>query len=231
MRVDQFLRAAGRIARIAIFDVAGPLVVYSMLRSAGHSAVTSLVISGTIPALGVIGGIIVQRSADFIGVLVLAGIAVGSVLGLVTHSTRLVLLEGSVPTGAFGLICLVSLFVGRPLMFRFALEFIGPGTPRGREFDGLWQYVEFRRPFRNLTAVWGIAYVLEAAVRIFVVEHVTTGAALAVSKAMPFGVTLVLAAWTVAYSAYQQRRGRRLAAAGARAAAERDAVRGAQPNG
>lgn len=189
------------------------------MRSAGHSAVASLVASGAFPALGVIAGIVVNRRADAIGVLVLAGIALGTVLGLATGSAKLVLLEGSVPTAAFGLICLGSLPSRRPLMFRFALEFMGPASPKGREFDGLWQYAEFRRPFRNLTAVWGVGYLGEAAARIFLVEQTSVGFALAVSKAMPLAVTLVLTAWTVVYSLYQQHRGRRLAAAAERAAA------------
>jgi hypothetical protein len=221
MKAGSVLRSVAGIARIAIFDIAGPLVTYSMLRSAGKSDVTALVVSGVFPALGVIGGIIVPRRADAIGILVLAGIALGAVLGLTFHSARLVLLEGSVPTGAFGLICLGSLWRRRPLMFRFALEFMGPDSPRGREFDGLWQYPEFRRAFRNLTAVWGVVYVLEAVARVFIAEQAPTGFALVVSKVMPLGVTLALAAWTVVYSLYQKRKGERLAAAGARAAAER----------
>ena len=183
-----------------------------MLRAAGHSNVTALVLSGAVPALGVIIGIIASRRADAIGILVLAGIALGSVLGLVTQSARLVLLEGSVPTGAFGLICLGSLWARRPLMFRFALEFMGPDSQKGREFDDLWQYPEFRRAFRNLTAVWGIGYILEALARLFIVERTSTGLALTISKVMPIGVFILLAAWTVVYSVYQQRRGRRIAA-------------------
>jgi hypothetical protein len=229
MPTGRLVSMAVGITRIAIFDIAGPLVTYNMLRSAGESGVTSLIVSGAFPALGVVGGIIVQRRADAIGILVLAGIALGTVLGLVTHSARPVLLEGSVPTGAFGLICLGSLFARRPLMFHFALEFMGPDSPRGREFDGLWQYAEFRAAFRNLTAVWGIGYVLEAVARIFIVEHTTTGFALVASKVMPFGVALILGAWTVVYSLYQKRKGMRLAAAG-RAAAEREAY-GTRPDG
>jgi intracellular septation protein A len=208
MRVGPGLRSA---AMIAIFDIGGPLVTYAVLRSAGRGAVTSLVVSGVFPALGVAIGIIAHRRADAIGILVLAGIAVGTVLGLIAHSARLVLLEGSVPTGVFGLICLGSLWRRRPLMFRFALEFMGPDTPKGREFDGLWQYEEFRRAFRNLTVVWGLAYLMEAAARIVIVERTSTGVALAVSKVMPLAVTAVLALWTVAYSKYQKRKGERLA--------------------
>src|SRR5690349_11893723 len=72
------------LAIIAVFDIAGPLVAYSLLRSAGQSAVTALVLSGAFPALGVIVSLIRRRRADTIGVLVLAGIAVGTVLGLLS---------------------------------------------------------------------------------------------------------------------------------------------------
>ena len=114
---------------IAVFDIAGPLVAYSLLRSAGQSTVTALVLSGAFPALGVAAGLIRHRRVDTIGVLVLAGIAVGTVLGLLSGDPRLVLVEGSVPTAVFGLLCLGSLWARRPLIYRFAIEFIGP-TPR-----------------------------------------------------------------------------------------------------
>jgi hypothetical protein len=94
---------------------------------------------------------------DAIGILVLAGIAVGTVLGLLSGDPRLVLVEGSVPTAVFGLLCLGSLWARRPLIYRFAVEFIGPDTPKGREFESLWQYHGFRHTFRLFTEVSGVA--------------------------------------------------------------------------
>lgn len=223
MRVGPRLRSA---AMIAIFDIGGPLLTYSWLRSDGIGTVTSLIVSGAFPAIGVVISIIARRQADAIGILVLAGIAVGTALGLISHSARLIILEGSVPTGLFGLACLGSLWRRRPLMFRFALEFIGPDSQKGREFDGLWQYKEFRHAFRNLTTVWGVAYLMEAAARIVIVQHASAGVALTVSKVMPLAVTAVLALWTIVYSTYQKRKGERLGAA-AMAISE---VSGAGPN-
>jgi hypothetical protein len=84
-----------------VFDIAGPLVVYQLLRSNGHSEVTSLVISGAFPVLGVLLTIIRDQRLDVIGVLVLIGIAVGVSIGLASHDAKLVLLEGAVPTAIF----------------------------------------------------------------------------------------------------------------------------------
>jgi hypothetical protein len=216
-------------AKILIFDIAGPLVAYAMLRSAGQSTVSALILSGVLPGVAVLGGLIRHRRLDAVGALVLAGIAVGTVLGLLSGNARLVLVEGSVPTAVFGLLCLGSLWSRRPLIFRFALEFMGADTPRGREFDGLWQYPGFRRVFWLFTVVWGVAYLAEAAARIVIVETTSTGTALAVSKVMPYAVGAVLAGWMFLYSRHARRQGERLAAAAQAAAAQAAAPEPALP--
>jgi intracellular septation protein A len=121
---------------IAVFDLGGPLITYALLRSAGMSTVAALVISGIFPALGIITGALVDRRLDIIGVVVLAGLAVGTVLGLISHNARLYLLEGAVPSLVFALACLASLRMSKPLIYRFAVELLGPDSPRGRDVIG-----------------------------------------------------------------------------------------------
>jgi hypothetical protein len=194
------------LAMTVVFDLAGPLVAYQLLRSAGQSAVSALVLSGIFPALGVAINFVRRRRVDAIGILVLAGIVVGTILGLVTHNSRLVLLEGSVPTAVFGLVCLGSLWTSRPLIYRFALEFKGGDTPRGREFSSLWQYPGFRHAFYLFTVVWGVTYLAEAATRVALVELTSTSTALVVSKFMPYIVAGGLTLWMMAYARRAQRR-------------------------
>jgi hypothetical protein len=209
---------AGRlrsIAKIVIIDVVAPLIAYSLLRSAGMSTVTALVLSGVFPALGVAVGVIQHRRLDVVGALVLAGIIVGAVLGLITHSARLVLMEGSVPTAIFGVASLGSLRTRRPLMYGMAVEFIGPDTAKGREMISLWQYEGFRRIFRVITAVWGIGFLLEAALRLAIVYNTSPGTALSLSKVTPYIWVGIFVAWTVAYGRYQEKKGRRMMATAA----------------
>ena len=212
-------------AKIVVFDIAGPLAAYQLLRSAGLSAVSALVLSGILPGVAVAGGLVRRRRVDAVGVLVLAGIAVGSIVGLLSGNPRLVLVEGSVPTAVFGLLCLGSLWSARPLIYRFAIEFIGQDTPRGREFEGLWRYPGFRHVFRLFTVVWGVAYLAEAAARIVIVETTSTSTALTVSKLMPYAVGALLACWMFLYGRHARRQGERLAAA----AAEPTAAAAAEP--
>lgn len=207
--------AGGRlrsIAMIAVFDIAAPLAAYSLLRSAGMTAVAALLLSGVFPAAGVAIGVIQHRRLDVVGAVVLAGIVAGTVVGLISHSARLVLVEGSVPTAVFGVACLGSLWARRPLIFSVVLEFSGPDTAKGLEMTRLWQYEGYRHIFRVITAVWGIAFLLEAAIRIVIVYNTSTGTALASSKVTPFLFAGIMSAWTVAYGTRQKKKGERLAA-------------------
>ena len=78
----------------------------------------------------------------------------------------------------------------------------------------LWQYEGYRRIFRSITAVCGVAFLLEAALRVVIVYNTSTGTALAISKAIPFVFLAILSAWTVASGAHHKRKGERMAAAG-----------------
>jgi hypothetical protein len=200
---------------VVILDIAAPLVAYSVLRSAGLSAVPALLLSGVFPAAGVATRVLVRHHLDVVGALVVAGILVGTVLGLVFHSARLVLLEGSVSTGVLGAGCLGSLWTSRPLMFSFVLEFFGPDTAKGREMTGLLGDKLFVRDFRVITAVWGVALLTEAALRVVVVYNTSTTTALGISKVMPFVWAGLLTAWTMLYGAHRKRKAIQIATAAA----------------
>jgi len=207
------------MAPIVAFDVVGPLLVYYWLSANGFSTVDALIVSGALPACNVGLTVLRHRRLDAIGALVLTGIVVGSVLGLLSGSARVVLLDGTVPTAIFGLVCLGSLWSTRPLMFRFAVESIGADTPKGLAFADKWRYAEFRQAFRITTIVWGLAYLVEAVVQMIIVEVASSGVAKTTSTVLPWICTAALIVWNVAYARRGQQRG---AAAEAAARARSD---------
>jgi len=198
---------------ILVFDLGGPLLAYALLRSAGASAVTALMVSGVLPALGIAIGALLDQRLDVIGVVVLAGIVVGTVLGVTSHNARLYLLEGSVPSVVFALGCLFSLRLRQPLIYRLAVEILGPGTPKGRDVVTAWRYPGFRRAFRVITVAWGIGYLIEAAIRSVIVATTTTGIALICSKLVPYAFAISLSAWTLVYGEHEKKKAERLARA------------------
>lgn len=198
---------------VVVFDVGGPLVLYYLLRSAGWSTVAALVLSGVLPAIGIALGAARHRRLDAIGALVLAGILVGSVVGLATGSAHLVLLDGIVPTAVFGVVCLGSLRLERPMIFRLALESMGADTAKGRDFANRWRYPGFRHAFGVMTVVWGLSFIVEAATQGVIIETTSASTAKATSNLMPVAVAAVVVAWTVAYAKRSRRRGERAAEA------------------
>jgi len=215
-----------QVAMILVFDLGGPLVAYTLLRSGGMGTVAALIISGTFPALGIAIGALVDRRLDIIGVVVLAGLVVGTVAGLISNNARLYLVEGAVPSLVFALACLGTLRASKPLIYRFAVELLGPDTPKGRDVIGAWQYPGFRRAFRVITAAWGVAYLIEVAARLVVVETTSTGIALLFSKLVPYAFALGLSLWTLVYGEHEKKKAEQLAAAaGTLAAVTADAER------
>ena len=79
----------------------------------------------------------------------------------------------------------------------------------------LWQYEGFRRIFRIITAVWGVGFLLEAALRVAIVYNTSTSTALSLSKVTPYVWVGIFVAWTVAYGGYRGKKGQQIMAAAA----------------
>ena len=85
-------------------------MVYQVLRGTGRARSRRWCSAASSPPSECLLAVVRHRRIDAIGALVLLGIAVGTILGLASGSAKLVLVEGSVPTGIFGLVCLGSLW-------------------------------------------------------------------------------------------------------------------------
>ena len=190
-------RRAGLVRTVGL-DLAGPIVVYRVAVGAGMPQVWALVVAGAPPLLGVGIDWLRWRRLDVVGAVVLSGLTFNVVMAVLTDSTKVVLLDGALTTAGFGVLCGLSLSRRRPLIFYFAQAFYGgPHSAAGAELDGEYDaHEQARRFWATVTAVWGIASVVEAAARVVAVEELSTSAALLVNKAVPWTVTGALLAWT-----------------------------------
>jgi hypothetical protein len=189
-----------------IFDICGPLLTYRAFHAAGASDLVALLASGVTPAIGV--GLAAKRHGrlDVIGSLVLLGVLIGTALGLLTNDPKLILLEGAVPTMLFSLACLVSVLVGRPLMFVLLRAVAGTRGITATELRELGQDTGTRDDFRVITLGWGLGFLLESVLKAAVVLTSGTGLALTVSKVAAYPVAAVLVLWTVWYRRRARRR-------------------------
>ncbi|WP_405876770.1 hypothetical protein OG747_46585 [Streptomyces sp. NBC_01384] len=145
-------------------DIVLPVGLYYVLRAAGSGEITSLLVSGSAPALHSLYSAARHRKLDAIGVFTVVLLVVSAVASLLTASPRVVLARNSLFTALAGVWLLVTLFTARPFTYQ-ALKALLPG--RADALDNLWeQDFAFRRIWRILTVVWGVGLIADALLRL-----------------------------------------------------------------
>jgi hypothetical protein len=169
-----------------VSDVAMPIVAFNVLTHYGVSTLWALVAGGLFPALNSLRVWIKSRKLEPLGIIVMSFLAVGT--------------AASFLTATFGFICLGSLMAERPLMFYINRQFVAGDDPvQLKWWNGLWEFPHFRAAQRLVTTVWGIAYIVEALVRVGFAMVLSPAQVVAISPVMAFGVTVALIAWTRRY--------------------------------
>src|SRR5206468_10110291 len=96
--------------------------------------------------------------------------------------------------------CLVSLLFPKPLWF-YIIRYFATGNKPDQiaEFNSAWQYPVFRTYIRNVTILWGLIYVIEFPIRLFLVYTLPIAQFLAISPIIFYGITIAAIAYTLAY--------------------------------
>jgi hypothetical protein len=111
------------LRRIALFDIVLPLATVIALQRNGSAPLVTYAAAALFPALSVAMSWLTRRGVEIIGIGVLAGIASGLIMALLTDDPRFGLVRAAPAFGLFGLACLASLPTARPLMFFVARAF------------------------------------------------------------------------------------------------------------
>lgn len=147
-----------------------------------------------------------RRELDPVAVLVLLGVLASILALLVGGDSSLLLIRESFFTGAFGVACLLSLALPRPLMFFFGRYFMAGKDPQKRNaFNEKWQHPVVRRAHRLITAVWGLVYLGEFAIRVVLVYTLPAPIVLTVTPFLIGVGTISTIAWTFHYASRVRR--------------------------
>jgi intracellular septation protein A len=150
-----------------VFEVAMPILAFNALTSYGVSTLWALIAGGLFPAINNLRVWARSHRLEPLGIIVMIFLVIGTAASLISGSVFFSLIKESFLTATFGLICLGSLLAERPLMFYIIRQFVAGNDPvRVEWWDSLWQYPDFRAAQRLVTGVWGIAYLVEALVRV-----------------------------------------------------------------
>jgi hypothetical protein len=196
---------ARRVAREIVVSIllggVAPYVAYVLLRP-HFEEVPSLLIGSLFPAVLEVVSFARHRRLDPVSTLNLGALAISAVIATTGGSARFMLMKESLVTGAIGTGFLVSLLFQRPAQFYLGRQFVTGNLPeRVLRYDAAWEAVPYMRTvLRTSTAVWGIAFLLEVAVRLVLVFRVSTRQALAFGPIVFYSTMLSVIAWTVFYT-------------------------------
>jgi hypothetical protein len=178
-----------------------PLLLYKVSkRYISHSELLALLIATTFPLVKNVVGFMRHRQLDPVSILVLLGIVTSCIALLLGGDPRILLVRESLFSGVFGVACIVSLVLRRPMMFHFGRYFMaGNDSERREKFDASWQWPEVRFAHRLITTVWGIVYAGEFAIRVFLIYTLPVTYVLAISPVLMGTLTICTLLWTFRY--------------------------------
>jgi len=196
-------QAFGSLRTSIIINAVVPLVIY-LLASPHMPTLAALALTAIPPVLYSGYSWVRTHSIDLLSIISLFLIVVSMLMALLVHDPHLFLLKDSFETGAFGLLCLLSLLSPRPLgyyVYRWA--FVRTPEQLARLNAG-WQVPYARFVRRLVTVVWGLVFLGEALLDTFLVYHLPTAQWVAIHPFLFWGTMLVAFGWAILYSRYAQ---------------------------
>jgi hypothetical protein len=184
------LRAFGPL----LLDVAVPVALYYLLTDLGLSNTPALLAGGLVPLARSVRSLVREGTADYLAVMVALLFLLSLVLVAFTGSPKFLLAKESMGTGLVGLWCLVSARARRPMTFYTARPLLTKGRPLAlRCWDRLADRSgTFRSIQRRLAILWGVGLLIEAAVRLGIVEHYSVHTAAGLVNLAAVAIVLAL---------------------------------------
>jgi hypothetical protein len=188
-----------------VFNLAGPLLVYSYLVDHGSSKSAAIMISSLLPLVELAAIYAFTRRIDDFGIFTLFTMALTLLSFLAFDSPKALLYKDSAITGIIGLAFFVSLALRHPLAFYLGRKFATNGTPAAyQQWDDLWQYAEFRHVIRVITIIWGTGLCLESATRIILIGILSVKTMVGLSNVLIYTMVGLILALTIWYGRRRQ---------------------------
>lgn len=187
------LHSARPVLQTVLLDVAPPLVAYYGLRAAGASEYAALLSAVVLSGLRVVYGVVRRRRLDPFASYLLLTFGLSLAVGLTVTDPRLLLVGNTLVNGIGGLIFLGSCVIGTPMTQVVGERFMAGQDPA----PSVQETRRLRRTHIALSAMWGIGLLVEVAIRLVVIAHLSVDAANGVNSAITLPVIGLLVLATV----------------------------------
>ncbi len=196
---------------VTVVEIGGAIAVFHIVKSMGGGDVTAYLLGSVAPVLG--AAAVWARSRRFSGAsaAIFAFTVLSAVVAVVGSTDPKVLLyKDCATTAVIGLIFGFSCVVGRrPVVFYFAQRYSTDGTAAGMAaFDTMWvAYRGFRQSMYQISVVWAVVFLAQAAVTAVIVASTSFDAAYDWDQILPIVAVVVAMVLTVVIGRRAQRQG------------------------
>lgn len=193
---------------VTAIDVGVALAVFQLARHAGASNAVAYFAGSAGPLLGSLTVWLRARELSGASIAILAFTVLSAVAALAgSRNADALLYKDAVVTGLIGLIFAGSMLFPRPLAFYFGQRYGTDGSHEGMEaFAGLWRYEAFRRANYAITAVWAVVFLLEAAVKAYIIHSETFASAYTWTQILPWVAAAAAMLLTIAITRHYRRK-------------------------
>lgn len=196
-------RLRRQLALQLVFELILPLAGYYGLRAAGAASWLALAAGGALTLPWIILGLLRSGRLDMTAIFTLSLLLVGAATSLVTRDPRLLLIKDGAIGALLGAWFLGSAPTRRPFIMTTsrAIVVAKVGVSGADAWEARWHHeADFRRHIRVLSAIWGVVFLGDAAVRVALVYALPLDAAPAVTTMqwlVVLGCLLAFHSWYV----------------------------------
>lgn len=195
--------AARTFRSIAISIVINAVFPYLIYRGLAprfpEGSLTPLLASTIFPFLALLVGFL-RRRADAVAIISLVEITISIIVTLVASNVEYALIARALQGTLTGVFFLMTIAVGRPLLYYIARQFIAAGSPAilagftvANERDG-------KRTFKRLTGLWGIGTILVSGANLWLATHVAPANYLLIAPILGVGSNVLMIVITIRYA-------------------------------
>lgn len=195
------------IAWTLFLDAGLAVGAYLLARALGADLFVALLVGTGVAAARAAYVIVRRHEVDAFAIFMIITFGVGLLLTLVTGSPRFLLAKDGISNLASGVVFLVTLFAGKPMMYYLSQRFGATREDERAKWHRMWgTQPGFRRFFRTLTVVWTVAFLLEGGLKIVLAMTLPVTV---MAPVLPFFTPVlitVLVVWTVRTSMRAQQK-------------------------
>jgi intracellular septation protein A len=195
----------GSLLPSMVISAALPLIIY-LMASPHMPSISALALTAVPPLLFSAYGWARTRRIDPISLMTLFTVVVSVLIALLIHDPHLILVRDSFLTATFGVLCLISLMTSRPMGY-YVYRWVFVHTPEQlASLEAGWKVPYSRFARRLVTVVWGLAFLGEALVEIFLAYHISTAQFVGIHPFLFWGTIAATMGWATVFSRHGQQK-------------------------